>query len=184
MGDVTIGGATAETQGRAAPIAYLDTNLVSALARKDQPDEVDALFELVDLMHENRIALVTSTVTEEEIEAVPEEHRAAHEGVYALLRKIPSVDEQMVWPTILTNRGGSRLAGPAFVKEADLGTLEEILRDVNDARHVFQALKNGATYFVTADKRTILSRAGKIESAFPIRVLAPSQLVAELTAES
>lgn len=135
-------------------------------------------------MHENRITLVTSAVASEEIEAVPKEHRAPHEGVYALLRKIPVAEEQMLWPTMLTNRGASRVTGPAFVKKADLGALEELLPDVNDARHIFQALKNGASYFVTADKQTILSRAAEVESAFPIRVVAPTQLVAELRAES
>jgi hypothetical protein len=54
----------------------------------------------------------------------------------------------------------------------------------NDARHVFQALKNGAAYFVTADSNTILSHTREIESAFAIRVVASTQLVAELTGRS
>ena len=59
-------------------------------------------------------------VAKEEIEAVPKEHRAPHEGVYALLRKIPVAEEQMRWPTMLTNRGGSRVMVPIGYKRRPL----------------------------------------------------------------
>lgn len=40
--------------------------------------------------------------------------------------------------------------------------------------------KTEMTYFVTADRKTILRYAREIESKFPIRIVSPSQLVAEL----
>jgi predicted nucleic acid-binding protein len=168
------------------PIAYLDTNLVSALAQQDiDQADVHALFQLVDLMHAGRVALVTSTVAKEEIERVPAEHRAPHQGTYALLKKIPVVDEQRLFPRRVQafRPGRSQIIGPSVIEDEDLGRLRAILPDENDARHLFQASKNGASYFVTADRRTILSRAREIESAFPIRVMTPTQLVAELAAE-
>ena len=163
--------------------AYLDTNLVSALAKRDIPQsEVDALLELVELMHRGRLALVTSSVTEEEIDRVPEEHRAPHQGIYALLKKIPVVAEAVARPRIVQalRPGVPRIITPATMEHADLNRLRQILPDSNDARHIFHALENGMTYFVTADRKTILRYAREIESKFPIRIVSPSQLVAEL----
>ena len=53
-----------DSQRCAAPTAYLDTDLVSALARQHvSADEVNALFSLVELMHQDRIVRLTSAVT-------------------------------------------------------------------------------------------------------------------------
>jgi predicted nucleic acid-binding protein len=183
-GNVTVHAPAANTRGPIPPKAYLDTNLVSGLGRADiKAEEYQALHQVIELMHEGRIALVTSAVTKEEIDRVPLEHRAPHEAIYALLAKVPVVDEQRLVPRIIQAiRGRSQVIGPLVVQEEDLGTLNSILPDQNDARHVFQALRNSSQYFVTTDRRTILTRAKQIEAAFPIRVVLPSQLLAELTA--
>jgi hypothetical protein len=96
-GSLAAGGSQASSHH--LPTAYLDTNLVSALARLHiHEDEVAALFALVDLMHEGRIALVTSSVTKEEIDRVPPEHRAPTKAPTPCLRRSRSS----------TNRGRSR----------------------------------------------------------------------------
>jgi hypothetical protein len=46
---------------RPPPEAYLDANLVSGLARGDRkPEELAALYKIIDLMHEGQVSLVTS----------------------------------------------------------------------------------------------------------------------------
>jgi predicted nucleic acid-binding protein len=160
--------------------AYLDTNLVSGLAKGDaSADELAALYKVIELMHAGRVRLVTSPVTKEQIEKVPAEHRAPHTAIYVLLAKLPTVDEEVAMPIII--KAPPNIYGPAVVQDEDLGKLLEVLPDVDDARHLFQAIKNGSAYFVTLDKKTILAHSGAIEARFPtIRVLTPSQLVAAL----
>jgi hypothetical protein len=58
------------------------------------------------------------------------------------------------------------------VREADLARLEAIL-SFDDARHVYQAAKNSVDYFVTDDRRTILSHKSEIEAIVAIRVRSP-----------
>lgn len=183
-GNVTVHPPAANTRGPSPPKAYLDTNLVSGLGKADMnPDEYEALHRVIELMHEGRVALVTSAVTKEEIDRVPLEHQAPHQAIYALLAKVPVVDEQKLVPRIIqAMRGRSQIVGPLVVEEEDMGTLNGILPDHNDARHVFQALRNSSEYFVTLDRKTILTRAKEIEAAFPIRVVSPSQLLAALRA--
>ncbi len=69
-GNVTVHAPAAGTATSSRPPkAYLDTNLVSGLAKGDvHADERDALFRAIELMHEGAgRALVTSSVTKEEI---------------------------------------------------------------------------------------------------------------------
>jgi hypothetical protein len=94
------------------------------------------------------------------------------------LTDIPVVEEELLVPRVVRARSGP--FGPVSVTDSDLASLQAILPDQNDVRHLFQAMRNGVDYFVTADKRTILSRAAAIEQQFAIRVRLPSGLVAEL----
>jgi hypothetical protein len=99
-------------------------------------------------MHEGKIVLVTSELAEEEIDKVPPQYKSQYRGVYALLAKIPTVEEQRPFPQIIqaVGPGRSRVIQPAVVEEEDLGKLRSILPDENDARHVFQALENHTAY--------------------------------------
>jgi len=164
---------------RRIPSAYLDTNLVSGIRKQDLGAEQQALRRILGAHKQGTLALVTSHVTHEEIQALPPGSvREAHEDIYALLTDVPVVDEGLLMPRVV--RAGSGPFGPVIVTDSDLASLRAILPDENDARHLFQAMRNGVDYFVTADKRTILSRATAIEQQFAIRVRLPSKLVAEL----
>ena len=162
------------------PTGYLDTNIVSGIRKEDLGTEQDALRQILHAHKRGVLRLVTSSVTQEEMQMLPSGVREAHEDIYALLFDVPNVAEESLFVPPITNRGGSRLMGPVVVTEADLGELRAILPDENDARHLFQSIRNGVDYFITADRKTILSRAAKIEAHFPISVRSPSQLVAEL----
>jgi hypothetical protein len=53
------GGARLGAHRQLPPGAYFDTNLVSGLARgQPKPTELDALYKMIDLKHEGRLALV------------------------------------------------------------------------------------------------------------------------------
>jgi predicted nucleic acid-binding protein len=177
-GNVTVHGAQATARAPVPEKAYLDNCLVGVLVKGELPEELAAIHELINLWHAGRIRLVTSPVTMEEIARVPEEHRAPHEAIYAFLEKVPTIDEDVLFPSIISAAPGPK--GPVVVQDADLGWLDSILRDRDDARHLFQAFKNECSYFVTTDVRTILSRTPEIEGKFPIKLRRPSQLVAEL----
>ena len=161
------------------PTAYFETSIVSGFARKQMSEqEQAATVRLFELWHEERVSLVTSSVTNDELDLVPPEHRPEHEAVYACLRKIPTVDEQTVWPRAV--KAGSQVYPPAVVNDPDFGPLQELLRDRPDALHIFQALKNGVDYLVTRDEATILVHAAELEAHFGVRVVLPSALVAVL----
>jgi hypothetical protein len=64
--------------------------------------------------------------------------------------------------------GGSR-EDPLF------GALKQILPDVSDAEHIFQAAKNNVEVFVTSDKRTIIRFASEVFAACGVKVLSPTQ---------
>jgi predicted nucleic acid-binding protein len=178
MGDVRVSGARATTSAPEPPKAYLDNCIVGALAQ-GEPEEKTGIHGLIKLWHARQIGLVTSPVALEEIGRVPEEHRAPHEAVYALLEKVPTIDEDALFPPIVT--GGPGIEGPIPLQHRDLGWLTSILRDEDDARHVYQAVGNECAYFVTTDERTILSRAEEIEGRLPIKLRKPSTPVLELT---
>jgi hypothetical protein len=165
------------------PTAYLDTNLVSGLVKEDLGDvELVALSELLRLREQGAIGLVTSHITAEELSKIPPEGRGRHDDIYMRFDDVPAIDEQFRMPMVIRGGPGSRIVRPPIVEDAALHQLRSILPDVTDARHVFQAARNGVDYFVTCDYRTIVKHAAAVQAAVGIVVCLPSQLVAELTA--
>lgn len=53
---------------------------------------------------------------------------------------------------------------------------------VNDARNLLCAKKNGCTYFVTFDKKHILSKRAEIRSKLGLEVVTPSECLGKLLA--
>jgi hypothetical protein len=172
--------ATYQRTGGSSPSAYLETSLVFGISSQDLDAEQSALLQILKAYKRGSLNLFTSHVTNEEIQQGND--TGLDEAIYALLRDVPAVEEEWLFPQplVTTPTGGSRLAGPVVVRESELGELEAILPHRDDARHVFQAMRNQLDYFVTADKRSIIRHAPTLEARFPIRVVTPSQLVAEL----
>jgi hypothetical protein len=126
------------------PSGYLDTNLVSGAAKQDLNAEAAPFLELLQLRKKGAIVLVTSPHAKTEIEEAPPEKRVPDEVIYALLDDVPTVDEQVPGPQVIRAfTGGSRFIVPTVVYDAVYGQLREILPDEMDARHIFQAAKNG-----------------------------------------
>ncbi len=159
--------------GSPVPTAYLDTCIVSGLAKEDLPSgEQQALLEVLRRHKEGWIKLITSFVTKQEIDRVPEQARTRHEVIYSLLSDIPRAEFS-----------GIELFRVAFpgslgVRQDPLYTeLKQLLPGVEDAQHVFQAIKNKVDYFVTTDDRTILRYKNELESTYGIKAVTPSQLL-------
>jgi predicted nucleic acid-binding protein len=170
---------TYEKLGGGVRSAYLDTCVISVLVEPDpEPSEVDAMLQLLRAHKRGQVFLVTSLRAKEEIDRIPAEFRARHEALYWLLTDLPEAGETLELSRLVKS-SGSRIGGPLYIEDSDLVALRAIL-DEKDARHLFQAVRAGVDYFVTIDKKTILSRAEAIERDYEIRIRRPSALVVEL----
>jgi hypothetical protein len=182
---------------RTKPKVYFESSIVIGLDRgQTEPEEEAAVFRIIELWHEGRIDLVTSSVVLDEISRIPPEKSRSQTTIYRILKKIPRVEEQILRPPILLGSlsnlrrpgiprlGSGKSTGPVVVKDGDFAYLETLLRDLPDASHVFQAFKNGIDYLVTRDVKTILVHAAEIEPRFGVRVLLPLALVTELEGEA
>ena len=162
------------------PTGYLDTNLFIGLVKRDlKPAEQEALERLLDFRESGAINLYRSRRTDEEIaNCADDEARAPEEEMLRRFEAVPEAGEYLVIGMLGTSRALRPVPG---IQDADLASLRSMMRDDYDARHLFQAIRNGVDYFVTADVDAIVKRAGEIEAKFPtIRILTPSQLVAAL----
>jgi predicted nucleic acid-binding protein len=156
------------------PSGYLDTNLVSGLVKEDLGDvELQALRTLLRRRKAGAIELCTSAVTAEELARLPDSARARHEDIYALLEDVPATAERSGSTMLLMGVGGPH-------EDPRLTELKRIVPDESDARHLFQAVSNGISYFVTADQRTIGRHARELEKRLGIKVRLPSDLIAEI----
>ncbi len=163
--------------------AYLDTNIVSSLARNQNEDEANALRTL---LRTPGVSVCTSRKMKDELDRIPAaEHRDPQIEIYEELAKVRFVSDSFQGqPTVSSQQ--SRVVG--YLPDPKVVEIESCLRgpqndrpvDRPDAEHLFQALSNGVAYFVTLDRRTILRARADIEAAYPIRLRRPSELLHEL----
>lgn len=154
--------------------AYLDTCIVSGLAKEDIADqELKALDKLLEYSKNDLISLFTSNSTLDELQKIPEKYRSKHLRIYNLLSDIPTAVKSNVTNVLF-------MPGPIlFLKNADylFTELKNILPDEKDAEHILNAAKQNIIYFVTLDKKTILEFSEKIEIKAKIKAVKPSKLI-------
>ena len=140
----------------AARRAYLDTCIVSGLAKGDLSQENEAaLLQILEARKLGHVELVTSELTRTEIAAVPEEYRAKHSIIYALLTDVPLVATTYKIPPFKP--------APMFRRPHPLYlALRQLLPDETDADHVYQAAQNGVAHLIAVDKRTMLTYAKEV----------------------
>jgi predicted nucleic acid-binding protein len=157
--------------------AYLDTCIVSGLAKGDLPiAERTALAKVLRLHKAQNIQLVTSSLVKDEIDKIPEEYRWQHETIYNLLANIPIASASWTDSGLaLMGCGGGTREDPLYSE------LRAVLPGEIDAQHIFQAIKSGAGYFVTTDSRTILRFREMLQSKYGVKCVTPSRLVKALT---
>lgn len=159
-----------------APITvYLDTCIVSGIAKMDLSDEeLVSLGKILDRHKKGEIEMVTSPLTKSEIDQVPDKFRLKHNMIYSLLsdlqiaRHFKQVSDGFGWGSSGFNLGwgGTRRRYDPIYKG-----LSQILPDKNDAMHIFQAEKSQMSYFLTADRRTILRYKPEIETICSLKVV-------------
>jgi len=161
--------------------AFLDTSIVSGLAKEDlKEEELAALREILKQHKQGRVSLVTSHIAKEEIERIPEAYRLRHEIIYSLLADVPVAKEVGIYGGSMSmglnmGLGGAKIPNPIYVK------LDTLLPGKTDARHIFQAAMNNVQYFLTTDVRTILSYRDQIEEICNVKVVSPLEFVGTWT---
>jgi hypothetical protein len=155
--------------------AYLDTSIVSGLAKEDlKEDELEALSRILEQHKQGNVSLVTSTITQEEIKRIPEDYRRKHDTIYNLLVDLPVMREVFSGGGLSLGLGLSLGSGgfhPMYSK------LCALLPDKTDARHIFQAARNDVQYFLTTDRRTILSYKEEIEQISNVKTVNPLEFL-------
>jgi predicted nucleic acid-binding protein len=166
--------------------AYLDNSVVSSFARNDNPKESDAILQLSNLHKADKLDLVTSSLTLEEIRKLDNVQNAAQDRwilqiVYNLLKDVPHVEDLTLvgFHNDWHRYGG--VSNPLFEEHPISKNLREIGLDRMDAYHLMQAIYNECDIFVTCDVKTILRYCVEIQKQFSaIRLLKPSELVGQL----
>ena len=149
--------------------AYLDTCIVSGLAKGDLGSETQAaLLRILEARKVGRVELVTSEVTRSELAAIPEVHRGSHSAIYYLLADVPLAPAEYRIPPFKP--------APMFRRRDKLLlALEALLPDAADASHAFQAARSMASYLITTDRRTMLKHADAVEALCNLKLVNPSQ---------
>jgi hypothetical protein len=167
--------------------AYLDNNIVSAIATDDTPAESEALNRLLKAMDEGKVELITSEVTEREIKAYQNElKRRLVERTYLLLAKVPIIrwDELAGMKSFGDNR--TWINTPIIQNDPDYEALLKIGLGRErrgkpqgvDAQHVFVAVKQACDVFLTCDGAILHhDRASAIKNRFGVAVQKPSVFV-------
>ena len=139
------------------PFALLDTCVVSAFVKGEmQPSEAAAFQVLLEHQVAGRISFLASTVSHEEILAIPLSYQSSHLRQYEALANIRSLV-----PTESDNR--------------DNQALRALLRDENDARFLTQCQKSGVGVFLTLDAKTVLNKAAQIQAVCGVRAQTPNE---------
>ena len=145
---------------------YIDTSLVSRLSDqlRGNPlaiseDEAAAILAICS----SQVELVTSMkMLEEVLRSANIRQRALLTLIATLSAKVPFQD--MIHVTLGSPGsfalGRTHLGGGVLYIDPLILQLREIF-DFDDTEHIFQAVRNGCTYFLTLDNSTIVARAKK-----------------------
>lgn len=149
---------------------YLDTCIISGLAKEDLIEqEYEALKFVLGLRKKGAIQLVTSPVAKAELDKIPVKWRNKHENIYNLLNDVPMKRFRSIPFLDLMDLTGLGRLNRDYLK------LRQLLADEEDAKHVYQAVRNGIQVFLTTDFRTILRNRAVVEEAFLIKLRKPSE---------
>ncbi len=156
--------------------AYLDSNVVSAIAKDDTPAESEALDRLLAASDVGAIDLVTSELTFDEIKRYSGTSRKAVERTFRLLEKVPIVK----WDELLGmhSYGDSRtwITSPLIQNDPLYEALLSVGLSSTDAQHVYVSSRSGCGMFLTCDGG-VLARAADIQRLCEVEVQEPSVLV-------
>ena len=157
--------------------AYVDTCVISARIEDQFPSEMVAFDAILSAYKNRSIDLVRSNIVDEEIGAIPAKYRAPHSELICTLLSIP-----VATAGARTRMGLSGFA-QANPKRQLWQRLNAAVSGEADREHIFTAACSRLNFFITVDRRTILSHAEQILKASGVHVLLPTQLVARALPE-
>jgi hypothetical protein len=157
--------------------AYLDNNIVSAIAKDDHPADSEALDRFLKAKDEGKVDLVTSELTLEEIKKYQGPMQPRVERIFRLLQKVPIVRWDKLVGMNIYGDASTWINTPIIENDPDYSALLALGLEMIDAQHIFVAGKQACDTFVTCDKG-ILHHAEGIRTLFPLVVQKPSDLVA------
>lgn len=154
---------------------YLDTNIVSCMINNDLiEEEINAIEQILSFWDSGVIEIRTSKITEDELKNIPVESKSNHLALYKLIRKVPLI------PEATTNSGLLLMGVGGGTREDPLYTQIKTILELNDAKHMFQAIKNNMDIFLTADKK-IINKNNMIKPLSMIEIVKPTQLFQRLS---
>ncbi len=155
------------------PRVYLDNSIISGMANLDiNKRNLNALEVILEMHHQGKIKLFTSTVTKKEIEKIPKKYRIHHSIIYFLLLQVPIAQSETTTSLSVTALPGTGEEDPFYT------FLKNVLTDPLDIEHVFQVYKNRMHYYVTVDCDTILKHRSEIENKCSLKLVDLAELQA------
>jgi hypothetical protein len=162
---------------------YLDNDVICGIVKQDlEPKENEAVVGLLRLRDQGAIRLVSSEVTKQELARWKGEKRQDAEAEYENLEKVEYIlDHRLIGFNNQWSRQGG-WSSPMIEDDPLAAALWKLGLRRTDSHHLMLAIREKCHYFVTCDRKTILSRRRAIEAAFSdIRLLSPAELLAELS---
>jgi hypothetical protein len=162
------------------PRAYADNNVVSAITRRDC--EPDSIVKLLEMHRRGVITLFTSAQSPREMGHAPAQYQAKLQKDLDELERVQDDHRVLGFYTVNDQYGGC-ICNPLvtdIVDEVLFGKLLAAGLARDDAQHFMYASHNKYDCFLTCD-RDFLNRRAALELLCPsIRILKPSELVAEM----
>lgn len=170
---------------------YVDTNILSGLAKRDFSDQIVIDFlKVLNLRKAGKLELYVSEITSTEINGIPQEFRYYHELIYKLLDNVAM--KPKVHNTLITKGLGA--GASSLITQGMIGTTDQLIENLEgiipekssekekearyqDINHLFQCKKNNLDVFWTEDVGTILTHASELEN-LGIKVLRSQDLIA------
>jgi predicted nucleic acid-binding protein len=163
---------------RPNPKVYLDSSIVSAIAKGDIPTESEALNRLLQGWDDKKVDLVTSEVTLWEISAHQDELK--RRLVERTCRRLAKAQIVRWYELAGRHSYGDRhtwISTPIIQNDSAYEALLALDLEVVDAQHVFVAVKQKCNIFLTCDGN-VRHRAAAIKDQFELIVQKPSEFVA------
>lgn len=139
---------------------YIDSNIISNILQEHISE--DDFYTIGNLCEKDDITFVTSKKTREEYSNTKDQKkRVTLNLIYKIMNKIPYENLTVEIPATYGGVAyGEAYFGGVAIREDNLFTkLSRIFPDKADAIHIFQAIKSDCNYFLTLDRRSILTPA-------------------------
>lgn len=153
------------------PRVYLDTCIISRIVDGHLSHrESVALSRVLELHRTAAAEVLTSSVAERELRAVPEKYRDEFIDVYELFCSAIKIGPQGITSLGLA---GVPTANADHIIWSDI----RAVLDEKDAEHAYVAFRNRAKIFLTLDRKTIISRRERLAAASGLRAMTPAEFV-------